>query len=921
MMPRVLSSPSRRARPGCEFLERRCLLSAVPPLGPIAHAAPLIADLTGDGVPDLTSITADGRILFRQGLADGTFAPAQALNGPADPACDLTVVGGPGGALLAALPDSPRDQALLLYAWSRGSGALVQRPGLILPAGCAPVALAGGDLDGNGQGGLVVLDGAGGQALVYRRHGTTFSAPLALNVGSGLSTVALANLAGDGRLDLAVTGPLAGLSVWVNNPSGFSAQMLPLPRAAAFIAGPDQPWLTTGNLEDSRKDDLVVLDNGTARVLHVEADGPESVESLGQFSVPPTATAAVLGTCSSGTKWVAVLDPAAGQVLAWRAAAPDQWDYLGAIDVGRSATGLSLEHLGYEGRVRDAVLVSLASGDVLRLVSNDDATFTPSQSLAGGISVAVEDLGSGKKPVFVYAYPGLDRVAEDLAGRDTVIGDAGAGMAAPAAVRLADLNGDGIDDLIVCNSGGDNVLVYPGLGGGRFGPELDGGKGFATGTCPVDATVLSRPGQAPELLVADEGSDDVTVLQAQRTASGTWTLVEGPRLRVGQAPVAVTVGDLGGPGLTDLVVTNSGDNTVSILTGLGQGRFDDRSPRILPVGVEPRLSLLGDFTGDGRLDLVTLNTGSNNLTFYKDVDEASSRPQTIATGGLGPVAALVLHVHGRAEDLVVANYIDGRLSLLEGGPAGLTLAEVQDQPGAHPMALVPAPGAGLTSVYVADQGQATVTLVQFDDVVQSTPSAPTGGPVALLLEERTEAPVLLPEGGPVIDLQPLAPAMVDLVPTLVIGAGGDRSAGGKLGGPAGPCVPGGTNQELPAPPGPESATLVDDQASVHRFVLGADEAAPPRLGPDGAQPGPLLPLDEGPAAKPQPPARPQHPALPEVGVQLELPAPGPVVLRPEAIAPCEVEQGAWRWAVQALALWGLSWGRDDGERRKGWRRE
>ena len=37
-------------------------------------------------------------------------------------------------------------------------------------------------------------------------------------------------------------------------------------------------------------------------------------------------------------------------------------------------------------------------------------------------------------------------------------------------MTVADFSGDGIPDLIVANSGGNNVLVYPGLGNGQFGP-------------------------------------------------------------------------------------------------------------------------------------------------------------------------------------------------------------------------------------------------------------------------------------------------------------------------------------------------------------------------------------------------------------------------------------------------------------------
>ena len=54
--------------------------------------------------------------------------------------------------------------------------------------------------------------------------------------------------------------------------------------------------------------------------------------------------------------------------------------------------------------------------------------------------------------------------------RPTVLGDRSTGLLSPGAVKLADLNGDGIPDLIVANSGSNNVLVYPGLGNGQFGP-------------------------------------------------------------------------------------------------------------------------------------------------------------------------------------------------------------------------------------------------------------------------------------------------------------------------------------------------------------------------------------------------------------------------------------------------------------------
>ena len=93
------------------------------------------------------------------------------------------------------------------------------------------------------------------------------------------------------------------------------------------------------------------------------------------------------------------------------------------------------------------------------------------------------------------------------------LGDRSSGLLAPSAVTLADLNGDKIPDLIVANSGSNNVLVYPGLGNGQFGTALNGGHGFFAGTNPVEVTVADVNGDGrPDLIVANKGSNDVSVL-------------------------------------------------------------------------------------------------------------------------------------------------------------------------------------------------------------------------------------------------------------------------------------------------------------------------------------------------------------------------------------------------------------------------
>ena len=210
-------------------------------------------------------------------------------------------------------------------------------------------------------------------------------------------------------------------------------------------------------------------------------------------------------------------------------------------------------------------------------------------------------------------------------------------MLAPGAVLLADLNGDGIPDLIVANSGGNNVLVYPGLGNGQFGPPVNGTQGFPVGTDPTGLTVADLNGQ-PDLLVADTGSNDVSVLLGQGSGS-SWTMIPGPRVKTDAGPVALAVGDLLGGTQPDLAVANSGADNVQVFPGVGGGFFNDQpqATRTYAVGQAPSSLFLGNFSGRGQ-GLATLNAGSNDGTLITGIGLANPVTQSFPTGGDSPTA-------------------------------------------------------------------------------------------------------------------------------------------------------------------------------------------------------------------------------------------------------------------------------------------
>src|SRR5271167_3561780 len=97
------------------------------------------------------------------------------------------------------------------------------------------------------------------------------------------------------------------------------------------------------------------------------------------------------------------------------------------------------------------------------------------------------------------------------------------------------------------------------------------------------------------------------------------TFFVAPSLALSGAPSSVAVGDLNGDGNLDLVVANFDTGKISVLLGLGNGKFS--TPIDYPVGKQPAFVLIGDVNGDGKLDVIDIpNQHERRLLANRVVD-------------------------------------------------------------------------------------------------------------------------------------------------------------------------------------------------------------------------------------------------------------------------------------------------------------
>src|SRR5439155_9672381 len=115
-----------------------------------------------------------------------------------------------------------------------------------------------------------------------------------------------------------------------------------------------------------------------------------------------------------------------------------------------------------------------------------------------------------------------------------------------------DLNGDGALDIIVCSGSGDpgTVSVLLGNGDGSFQPV----DNHAVGSNPRSLAIadVNRDGVL-DVITADFGSGTVSVL----LGNGDGTFRPAVSFAAGTGPASVAVGDFNNDGIADLAVTGA----------------------------------------------------------------------------------------------------------------------------------------------------------------------------------------------------------------------------------------------------------------------------------------------------------------------------------------------------------------------------
>lgn len=231
----------------------------------------------------------------------------------------------------------------------------------------------------------------------------------------------------------------------------------------------------------------------------------------------------------------------------------------------------------------------------------------------------------------------------------------------PHAVEAADLNGDGIVDLVTANRESANVSVLMGLGDGTYARQVV----YAVGRYPSDVAVADLDGDGDaDIVVANWNDADASVLINR----GDGTFAAQVRYDAGEGSQAVALGDLNGDGNIDIVVANGGDRNVSIFLGYGRGSFGTQVTYAVgtsPWGASPESVALADLNADGYLDIVTANDITDDVSVLFGYGNGAFAAYESYPVGRDPNSVALADVNNDGLVDIITSQYQGNVSVLQ----------------------------------------------------------------------------------------------------------------------------------------------------------------------------------------------------------------------------------------------------------------
>lgn len=229
-------------------------------------------------------------------------------------------------------------------------------------------------------------------------------------------------------------------------------------------------------------------------------------------------------------------------------------------------------------------------------------------------------------------------------------------------IAIGDFNGDGMTDYVGESYTG--LILYVGKGDGTF--QIGRTLTSTIYSSELMATDLNIDGKLDVLSVNGDGTSIVLL----GNGDGTFQSAKTQTLGLTGSPTGATLGDFNGDGVLDLAIAGLFNaETIKVHYGRGDGTFG--SANALSNAAFYSDLIAKDINGDGRDDLVAVDSGNSRMRVYLNNGGSLTLSPTVYNLGSVPyqIQSADINRDGNV-DIVVADSDSGSASILLGNGDG-----------------------------------------------------------------------------------------------------------------------------------------------------------------------------------------------------------------------------------------------------------
>ncbi len=637
-----------------------------------------IGDIDGDGKLDVVVANmGDNNIsVLRNTSTVGTISFATKVNfATSNNPVSITIADIDGDGLSDLAVANYQGNSISVFLNTGSSGTISFAAKVDFTTGTYPVVIAMGDLDGDGKYDMAVDNYGSNTMSVFRNTSTygsiSFAAKVDYATGSSPQCITLGDIDGDGKPDLAVSNASSNtVSVFRNTGTtgsiGFAAKV-------DFATGVAPVIVTIGDINGDGKVDLATSNytSNTVSVLrNMSSSGTISFDTKADISTGSNLrSVAIADLDGDGLQDLVTANEGTNNVSAIRNTPqfpPTISSYTplsGAVNATVSITGTNYNTTASNNDVffgATKATATAGSSTSLTVTVPAGATYAPIMVLNRGTTLSAYS-SAYFTPVFSPNKSTL--TVDDFAAKVDVTAGSG-----PYGVSIGDIDGDGKSDLAVANYTDGTVSVLRNTGSSgtiSFATKID----FTAGTNPYVVAIGDIDGDGLlDLVVANRNSTSVSVLRNTST-SGNISFAASVDFTTGSAPVSVAIGDLDGDGKPDLAVANNNAASVSVLRNTGSNGTISFATKVdYTTGSNPYNVAIGDIDGDGKPEIVVTNYTATSVSVFLNtgsLGNISFAAKSDFTVGTDPSSVAIGDIDGDGKpDIAVTNFLSDNLSVL-----------------------------------------------------------------------------------------------------------------------------------------------------------------------------------------------------------------------------------------------------------------